>query len=121
VGETYPKADFGYDNSPTAVDLLWFKSRGRISSILVGWETASELDNVGFNIYRGEHADGPKFKINEELIPTLVPPGSPFGAVYKYRDTTAQPGVIYYYWLEDLDISGKTNLHGPEKAKVFLP
>lgn len=28
---------------------------------------------------------------------------------------------IYWYWLEDLDISGATSLHGPVSATVLPP
>ena len=103
---------------PTAVKLLWFKARGYAGLVKVGWETASEIDNLGFNLYRSEQAKGPKTKLNSSLIPSQVPPGSPFGAVYGYKDRNVQPGKIYFYWLEDVDIYGRTGLHGPVKASM---
>jgi hypothetical protein len=56
--------------------------------------------------------------LNSELIATLLPPGSPFGAEYRYRDLTAKPGVRYFYWLEDLSLDGNTNTHGPLRAMI---
>ena len=106
--------------APTAVDLKWFRARGTVSTIKLGWETASEIDNLGFNVYRAERVNGPRTRLNLSLIPTQVPPGSPFGATYTYRDATAQPGVAYYYWLEDVDIYGGTGMHGPVKARLAV-
>jgi len=53
-------------------------------------------------------------KLNAELIPTNVVPGSVVGATYEYRDLTANKPQAYFYWLEDVDLNGKTSIHGPE-------
>jgi hypothetical protein len=76
------------------------------------------LDNLGFNLYRAERPNGTKNKINEALIPANVPPGSPAGAVYDYVDLDLAPRHGYWYWLEDVDINGRTMLHGPVVVKV---
>ena len=101
---------------PTAVDLLSFKATGGRRLVTLGWETANEIDNLGFNLYRATAVNGPRTRINAELIPTLVYPGSPYGAVYEYTDTAVKPRATYFYWLEDLDIYGHTDLHGPVSA-----
>jgi hypothetical protein len=107
--------------SPTAVDLLWFTATGGEEAITLGWETATELENLGFNLYRAESVDGPRTKLNEVMIPTNVPPGSNEGAVYEYVDGDVVPGITYYYWLEDVDIYGGTGLHGPVDAQATGP
>jgi len=104
------------DTSP-AVQLLLFEATGREEFIELSWETASETDNLGFNLYRATSLDGESIKINAELMPSQVPPGSPFGAVYEYEDTTVILYVTYYYWLEVVDIYGQSELHGPVSAK----
>ncbi len=104
---------------PTAVELLDFNATRRKYAVVLEWETASELDTVGFNLYRSRTKDGLKRKINSELIPSLASPGSISGAVYTYRDTTARIGVLYFYWLEDVDTDGRTTLFGPERARRF--
>ncbi len=104
---------------PTAVELLDFNATRRKYAVVLEWETASELDTVGFNLYRSRTKDGLKRKINSELIPSLASPGSLSGAVYTYRDTTARIGVLYFYWLEDVDTQGRTTLFGPERARRF--
>jgi hypothetical protein len=75
-----------------------------------------ERNNLGFSLYRPAKAHGPKTQINGDLIPTLVPPGRPFGAVYSYRDRTLKRGIRYFYWLEDVSIYGQAEVHSPVAA-----
>ena len=103
----------------TNVELLWFEATGQVGYIELGWETASEVDNAGFDLYRAEQADGPRTQVNAELIPSLVPPGSPFGAVYEYVDGDVNPGTIYYYWLETVGLAGESRQYGPVLAQAF--
>jgi len=116
-------AGYWYPGSgPTAVSLLSFAAVPRDAAILLTWETANEVDNLGFSLYRAESPAGPLARLNNELIPTLVPSGSPFGAVYEWLDEVGLvPGQLYYYWLEDVDIYGHTTLHGPVEATIPLP
>jgi carboxypeptidase T len=100
-------------SGPTSVEVLSFTATGRGTAITLAWETHSEVDSVGFNLYRVDEPDGRKTQINENLIPTLAPPGSAFGAVYEYTDAPVTGGRTYYYWLEAVDIHGHAQLHGP--------
>ena len=103
--------------APTAVDLARFEAWPEGMAIHVEWETVTEIDNLGFNLYRSDVPDGPYVKLNSELIPSQAP-GSPIGAVYVWLDTTVQIGRTYYYQLEDVDIYGNTTLHGPVQVKA---
>ena len=105
--------------APTSVDLRRFEAWPEGSAIHAQWETVQEIDNLGFNLYRSNTRSGPKLKLNAELIPTLVPPGSPFGAVYDWIDTyRLRPGRAYFYWLEDVDLYGNATLHGPVRVRL---
>ncbi len=101
---------------PTAVELARFEGWPEGQAIHVEWETVTEIDNLGFNLYRADAPDGPYIKLNEELIPSQAP-GSPVGAVYVWLDDTVQAGQTYYYMLEDLDIYGHTTMHGPVEVR----
>ena len=79
---------------------------------------ASELDNVGFNLYRSEAADGPYVQLNTTLIPPQNP-GSVLGSVYEWLDADVQPGVVYFYKLEDLDVKGVSTFHGPVSSVIL--
>ena len=90
--------------APTSVDLLSFSAAGAKKSIILNWETSNEVDNLGFNLYRATSEGGERTRINAEMIPTNVPPGSPSGASYEYPDTNLKANKTYYYWLEGVDI-----------------
>jgi subtilisin family serine protease len=100
---------------PTSVELSRLEAYPDGASIRVEWETTTEVDNLGFNLYRAESSDGPGNRLNEGLILGQVP-GSPLGAVYDFLDEWVWPGITYYYWLEDVDVYGRATLHGPVSA-----
>ncbi len=106
------------DYNPTAITLAAFSATPQNAAILVAWETASELDNVGFNLYRSEAADGPYVQLNTTLIPPQNP-GSVLGGYYEWLDADVQPGVVYFYKLEDLDVKGVSTFHGPISTAVI--
>ena len=103
------------DNSPTAVTLIAFTATPDTDAIVLEWETASELDNLGFNLYRSESTNGERLPLNTTLIPSQNP-GSAWGANYQFTDEAVIKGTTYYYWLENLDIDGTVILHGPVRA-----
>ena len=106
------------DEVPTAVELLYFSAIALESTVKLEWATAAEIDNYGFNLYRAESQDGERLQLNESLIPSLVAPGTPYGSEYSFIDESAVPGVLYYYWLEDVDLNLRTGLHGPVEAII---
>jgi serine protease len=105
-------------NTPTTVELLSFTASGTEKSVMLNWETATEIDNLGFNLYRTEIIDGTRIQVNSEMI-FSVNPGSPYGYTYEYIDSGVASGITYNYWLEDVDIYGKSTLHGPVQAKLL--
>jgi len=99
---------------PTVIGLVRFEASGKLARIFLEWETASEIDNMGFNIYRAESADGEYTKINGALIPAKG--SATEGALYSFVDWSVEKGKTYYYKLEDVDVSGIATLHGPASA-----
>lgn len=99
----------------TAITLSSFTAKaGKNGSITLTWETATEVDNAGFNLYRSKNEDGAYKKINDALIPAQG--NSVSGASYSFIDT---PGKgVFYYKLEDVDAKGVSAIHGPEKARA---
>ena len=100
------------NGNPTAVDLAAFTAEPQGNAIRVTWETAQELDNLGFNLYRSTTPAGPWTQVNTELIPAQNP-GATFGATYEWLDADVTPDVTYFYRLEDVDIHGASTFHGP--------
>ncbi|MEB2308806.1 MAG: SBBP repeat-containing protein [Candidatus Brocadiaceae bacterium] len=103
------------DSTPTVVALVSFSANGNADGkVTLRWQTATEIDNAGFNIYRAKRRDGPYKKINTTPIPAQG--NATTGANYSYEDTPPAKGA-YHYKLEDVDIS---TMHGPKKAKVKI-
>lgn len=105
--------------SVTAVKLYDFKATPQEKDILVEWKTASEYNNLGFNLFRATSAAGANYiKLNTDLIPP-VDPGGMQGGEYSYVDSyNLDPTTTYYYWLQDVDLNGTLTLHGPVSARL---
>jgi hypothetical protein len=99
---------------PMAVELADFTAgQDEVGGpVVVRWDTASEIDNAYFNVYRAEDFD-------QEHAPTLnsfpiIATGSPFEAAsYAKLDRKAELGKVYHYWLEAVDIFGESQVFGP--------
>ena len=98
--------------NPLAVTVASFEAFAVPDGVLVRWETASEIENAGFNLYRAESASGPWSQLNAGLIPSQGP-GSPVGYLYEYLDGDVSTGNTYFYLLEDVSLTGQTTQHGP--------
>lgn len=105
---------------PTGVTLADFAATPTDSEILVTWETASETDNLGYNLWRGTSPDAPGEQLNEELILSQSPGGGQ-GAFYEWLDDEGMPGTSYYYWLEAVSTQGTMTRYGPVSATVPIP
>jgi len=107
--------------APLAVTLAEFSAAQNGNRIQVTWETVSELSNRGFNLYRGTSPSGPDRQLNATLIPSQSQ-GNPGGFIYTWEDyADLVSGTTYYYWLEDVSISGVATLHGPVSAVFTVP
>lgn len=68
------------------------------------WRTASEVDNFGFDVFRGLAEEGPFEKLNDETIPGAGTTDEP--QQYAYVDETIEPGTEYWYYVESISIAG---------------
>lgn len=101
----------------TAVGLVSFSANANNdSTVSLTWETASEIDNAGFNLYRSRFENGPYTQINNSVIPAQG--SATNGASYSFTD---KPGRgAFYYKLEDVNDVGVSTMHDPVKVKVGL-
>jgi hypothetical protein len=103
--------DFGFVFvDATAVRLASFKAIAENGGVRVKWRTSAEMENLGFNVLRSHTAEGQRVQINEAMIPGQ---GTAVGESYEIWDGTAQAGVTYYYWLEDVDWYMFSTINGP--------
>ena len=103
---------------PTLITLSSFTAKASNGRVSLEWLTEAEINNVGFNLYRADAKNGQYTKINASLIPAQG--SSTEGASYEYIDNGLQNRKTYYYKLEDIDLSGKSTLHGPVNATPRL-
>ncbi|MBI5375843.1 MAG: SBBP repeat-containing protein [Candidatus Schekmanbacteria bacterium] len=101
---------------PTAITLSLFEINQHGKKVLLTWQTATEIDNLGFNILRSETADGQYVKINNRLIKAKG--SSTKGVSYKFKDKNIEAGKTYFYKLEDIDSNTGPNLSDAVKVKV---
>lgn len=88
-------------------------------TVQVEWETATELDTAGFFLYRSEAADGEFVQVNQTLIDSQ---GSPVtGAAYRYIDRQVEPGVTYFYLLEEVQKDARTNRYEEDMFSYTVP
>ena len=93
-----------------AVELVYFRASGVSNGVLLEWETASELDNLGFFVNRSLSRDS-GYTQASAFIPTS---GDPLlGGYYQYIDTNVALGTTYWYKLESVDIQSVPEMYEP--------
>jgi len=68
------------------------------------WTLASEQDNFGFEVYRGDTEKGEFTKLNKE--PILGAGTTDETKKYQFRDDTIDPCKEYWYYIESISTSG---------------
>ena len=84
--------DFGLNTPPLIVTLADFTATPSADHVLLAWSTVSEIDNLGFNLWRGASPDDPSERLNDTLIPSQAP-GNTQGFDYTWTDTTVAAGA----------------------------
>jgi len=87
---------------------------------IIKWSTASEVDNFGYDVYRGERPDGPFVRLTEEPIEGA----GTSDEIHRYRfvDDTIDPTKTYYYYVESISMSGLRERFTPvAKARPKMP
>lgn len=90
---------------PTAIELLYLEAAPHPSGVELRWETAIELDFVGFHLWRSTDAQRQTATL---LTPTLIARrgGGSSGATYTFVDADVTVGQTYTYWLEKVHGDG---------------
>ncbi len=65
--------DYRFANAPTAVTVSDFSATYRPIRIVINWETALELDTLGFNILRSTSLDGERVANQRSIDPQPGP------------------------------------------------
>lgn len=75
------------------------------------WTTASEVDNFGFDIYRGISEDGEFSKITAEPLAGAGTTDEP--QKYVFVDEAIDPSKDYYYYIESISLGGIRETFSP--------
>jgi len=78
---------------------------------VIRWSTASEVDNFGYDVFRGLNEDGPFERLNAAPIPGSGTTDVP--QKYEYRDETIAPNTAYYYYVESISLQGERERFTP--------
>jgi hypothetical protein len=89
------------------VQLSAFTVASTDKDVVVKWQTESELNNLGFDVYRSESLDGTFVKVNQTRIQGAGTDANPHS--YKFIDESVEVGKTYYYYIEDISYSGVRN------------
>jgi uncharacterized repeat protein (TIGR01451 family) len=106
--------DYTIINVPTAAEVLYF----RVDSITgrrvrLAWATATEIDNVGFKLYRAYES----VRAPAEVVAYVPSQAHGGGAAYAHTDIVPTDGT-WWYWLVDVDTSGHETFQNAVYADV---
>ena len=95
----------GEADNPLPVELTSFGAQVRDGHVRLEWSTASELQNLGFHVYRSDSPNGPYVRLNHTTLSGLANSG--VGKQYQWVDENIDSSVdTYYYYIEDVSFSG---------------
>jgi len=86
----------------------------------VRWSTASEVDNFGYDVYRGTSKDGPFERLTVD--PVAGAGTSDETHKYSFVDEKIDPYQAYFYYVESISLAGHRERFTPIiEAKPKLP
>ena len=113
--------DLGGDR-PLPVELSVFTAMSSDGQVVLRWATESEMNNLGFHVYRALSEDGEYDRLTAELIAGAG--NTTTEQTYHFTDIRVTNGVTYWYTLEDIAFDGTRTMHGPiavtPQAKVEI-
>jgi hypothetical protein len=101
-------------STPTAARMTSFSAAPAKKGVTVRWRTASEVDTLGFNVYR-KTSSGTLRKVNRALIAAK---GAVTGASYRFVDRSTRAGVVYTYRLQLVDVDGTRSWYGSARVRA---
>jgi hypothetical protein len=91
-------------DNPLPVELAAFEALADFSQIELTWTTASESNNLGFNIYRKASGNDSWNKVNASLIEGQG--NASYASDYSFVDSKVVAGETYGYKLESVSVNG---------------
>jgi hypothetical protein len=104
------------------VELTSFSAEVKSGHVILTWVTESEIDNMGFNVYRSMSLSEGFERLNGSMIRGAGTTTDE--QVYSYIDTRIRERGTYYYKLEQIDIDGNSVMYDPIEitiSQVVIP
>ena len=95
---------------PTAVTFRSVSATAAAKGVLVRWRTASEIDTLGFHVYRA--LNGRRVRVDRKLVPAR----SASGRTYSYLDRRAPRSRALRYWIQVVNLDGSRQWYGPARV-----
>jgi hypothetical protein len=70
----------------------------------IKWSTASEVENFGYDVFRGDKEEGPFTRLNTKTIAGAGTVDEP--RAYQFVDATIEVGKAYWYYVESISLAG---------------
>ena len=96
----------------SAVTLTSFTGKPYDTEALLEWETLFEQDHDGFNVFRSDQFGQNFTQINTQLIRNTLSSTS-YKGKYQFIDKNLTNDETYFYYIQDVDVNGLTEIHGP--------
>ena len=106
--------------APSAVEFESFSAtQYKSGDVVLEWNTGAEINSLGFKIYKDEN--GVRTRVTPDMIAgSALQIGADTmlraGRSYLWADKTAKRSDVQY-WIEEIDLNGKSNWHGPVAAE----
>jgi hypothetical protein len=100
--------DVEMEAQSTAVTFQSLAASRTANGVLLHWRTASEVNVLGFNVYR--QAVGKRVRVNVHLIPAEI---AVTGRRYSFLDRRPPAHGAIRYWIEAVNTDGSRNWRGP--------
>ncbi len=104
-----------------------FTAAGTEDEIVLAWHTETEIDTLGFNVWRSENEysllemEGYPIDAETVNIGLIAPTGGTSPADYQLIDDDVEQEVTYYYYLSEIITTGVEKFHkGPTAASLVL-
>ena len=99
-------------SSATAVRVRSIEATAARAGNLVRWRTASEIDALGFHVYR-QSPNGKRVRVNRTLI------AAKGRGLYSFLDRKAPRAKSVRYWLQVVNLDGSRSWHGPAVVRAL--
>ncbi len=107
-------------STPTSAELTNFSLKARAKQVQVRWSTGTEMNMVGFNIWRRKGKDTEWHQLNADLIPATNI-GTVNGGNYIYKDKAVKTGKKYIYKIEIVNAIGESTWSDELAVRVKKP